>query len=135
MRVVAFGPALVASEDPGGGLSAAGFPMTTCYVDVFPVEITISVVISVCALSGEDYDPERYIIVTSPSGERASAMQFGWHWQDNPETQVKFRVFAQQLPVYLEGEGLYTLGLYTELEGGEAEQTFPLQVSLNPALS
>ena len=135
MRVVAFAPALVASEDPGGGVSAAGFPMSSCYVDVFPVEITISVVIGVCALSGEDYDPVRYIIVTSPSGERASAMQFGWHWEDNPETQVKFRVFAQQLPMYLESEGQYTLGLYTALEGTEPVQTFPLQVSLNPALT
>jgi hypothetical protein len=132
MRVVAFAPALVATEDEGGGVSAAGFPMTTAYVDVFPVQITISVVIAVCGLSGEDYDPVRYIIATAPNGERSSTMQFSWHWEDDAESQVKFRVFAQQLPLYLESEGTYTLGLHNQMEGGEPEQTFPLQVSLSP---
>lgn len=132
MRVVAFAPALIAADDPAGGVSAAGFPMTQCYVDVLPAEITVSVVIGVCALSGDEYDPVRYLIATSPTGERASAMQFGWHWEDNPEAPVKFRAFCQQLPIYLDSEGSYTLGLYSELEGGEAEQTFPLEVSLSP---
>lgn len=134
MRVVAFAPALIADEDPAGGVSAAGFPMTQCYVDVLPAEITISVVIGVCALSGDEYDPVRYLIATAPSGERASAMQFGWHWEDNPETPVKFRAFCQQLPIYLDSEGSYTLGLYSELDGGEPEQTFPLEVSLTPSV-
>jgi hypothetical protein len=35
---------------------------------------------------------------TSPSGERLSTMQFGWHWDDNPDAPIKFRVFAQQSP-------------------------------------
>jgi hypothetical protein len=132
MRVVAFAPALIATEDQGGGLSAAGFPMTQCYVDVFPAEITISVVLAVCGLEGEEYDPIRYIIVKGPDGERASAMQFGWHWEDNPETPVKFRVFVQQLPIRVESEGIYNLGLYRDLAATQHEQTFPLQVGLSP---
>ena len=132
MRIVAFAPALIATEDDGGGVSAGGFPMTQCYVDVVPAEITISVVLGLCALSGEEYDPIRYIIVKGPDGERASAMQFGWHWEDNPEIPVKFRVFVQQLPIRIESEGTYTLGLYRDLDGREVEQTFPLQVGLSP---
>lgn len=132
MRILAFAPALIATEDPGGGISAGGFPLTNCYVDVFPAEITISVVLSVCALSGEEYDPIRYIVATAPNGERVSAMQFGWHWEDNPESPVKFRVFAQQLPIRAGGEGLYTLGLYSSLESTHPEQSFPLQVSRSP---
>lgn len=134
MRVVAFAPALIASEDPDGGVSAAGFPMTCCYVDVFPAEITISIVLGVCALSGDEYDPVRYIIATNPAGERVSAMQFGWHWADNQESQVKFRVFVQQLPIRVDSEGTYTLGFHSALEGTEPEQTFPLQVSLSPGI-
>ena len=61
-----------------------------------------------------------------------SAMQFGWHWEDNPEIPVKFRVFVQQLPIRIESEGTYTLGLYRDLDGREVEQTFPLQVGLSP---
>lgn len=132
MRVVAFAPALVATEDEGGGVSAGGFPMTTCYVDVFPAEITISVVLGLCALAGEEYDPVRYLIVKGPDGERASAMQFGWHWEDNPETAVKFRVFLQQLPISLTSPGIYNIGLYAHLDAARPEQTFPLQVSLSP---
>lgn len=133
MRVVAFAPALIATEDEGGGVSAGGFPMTNCYVNVFPAEITISVILGLCALSGEDHDPVRYIIVKGPDGERASAMQFGWHWEDDPETPVKFRVFVQQLPILVQSEGIYTLGLYSDLAGTHAEQTFPLQVGLSPS--
>lgn len=134
MRIVAFAPALIASEDEGGGVSAAGFPMTNCYVDAFPAEITISVVIAVVGLSGDEdeYDPVRYLIVKGPDGERASAMQFAWHWDDDPESPVKFRVFLQELPISVGSEGTYSLGLYTHLEGTQPEQTFPLQVSLSP---
>lgn len=132
MRVVAFAPALIATEIPGGGINAAGFPMTIAYVDAFPTQIAISVVISVCALNGDEYDPVRYLIADSPSGERLSAMEFGWHWDDDPDAPVKFRVFCQQLPIMVRSEGIYTLGFYRELEGGEPEQTFPLEVSLSP---
>ncbi|MCW1957237.1 MAG: hypothetical protein KIH64_001555 [Mycobacterium sp.] len=132
MRVVAFAPALIATEDEGGGVSAGGFPMTSCYVNAFPAEITISVVIAVCGLRGEEYDPVRYLIANGPDGERSSAMRFNWHWDDNPETPVKFRVFVQQLPIWVGSEGTYSLGLYTHLEGTQPEQTFPLQVLLSP---
>ncbi|MCB1289561.1 MAG: hypothetical protein KDB47_18105 [Mycobacterium sp.] len=132
MRVVTFAPALVATEEDTGGISAKGFPMTSCIVDVFPAEITISIVAAVCGLSGDEYDPVRYIIVTSPAGERVSAMEFSWHWDDNPDVPVKFRVFAQHLPIRVESEGTYTLGLHTSLEGSEPEQSYPLPVILNP---
>lgn len=107
--------------------------MTSCFVDVFPADITISMVIAVCALNGEEYRPTRYLIASSPAGEQVSAMQFEWQWEDDPDIPVKYRVFAQQLPVRVECEGTYTLGLYPELNATDPEQSYPLQVSLTPA--
>lgn len=48
------------------------------FVDVFPAEITVNVVVAVYTLNGDEYDPVRYIVAASPSGERLSTMQFGW---------------------------------------------------------
>ena len=36
MRVVAFAPALTVTEDEAGGVSATGFPMTSCFVSELP---------------------------------------------------------------------------------------------------
>ena len=79
MRVVAFAPALTVTEEEDGGIAATGFPMTNCFISEAPTEITISVMIGVCALSGGEYDPVQYLIVTGPNGERAAAMEFRWH--------------------------------------------------------
>ena len=133
MRVVTFAPALSASEQDGGGLAVRGFPMTSAKVDVFPVEITITIVVSVCTLNGDEYDPARYLVATSPRGERLSTMKFGWRWDDNPDSPVKFRAFAQYLPFTVDSEGTYILGLYDDLDAADAAQTFPLTVTLNPA--
>ena len=48
MRVVTMAPALSAIEEEAGGLSLQGFPMTSCFVDELPLEITIPVVVAVC---------------------------------------------------------------------------------------
>jgi hypothetical protein len=134
MRIVTFAPSLSAVEEEAGGLSLRGFPMTSGFVDIFPAEITVNVVVAVCTLNGDEYDPVRYIVATSPSGERLSAMQFGWHWDDNPDCPVKFRVFAQQLPIVIGSEGTYTLALCEELDAAdEAAAVFPLQIFRNPA--
>ena len=58
-RVVAFAPSLVAVEAEDGGLNAYGFPMTSCYVEEMPAEITNPVVIAVCGLAGEEYHAVR----------------------------------------------------------------------------
>lgn len=128
MRVVAFAPALSAAEEDGGGIAARGFPMTSCYVDSLPTQITVPMVIAVCALGGGDYDPVRYIVATAANGERVGSLEFGWHWHDNPPTPVKFRVFAQYLPMRVEEAGVYTIGLYDSLHAGETEHLFPLPV-------
>ena len=133
MRVVTFAPSLSANEEPAGGLALKGFPMTSGYVDVFPAEITLDIVVAVCGLNGEEYDPVGYIVASSPSGERLSTLKFGWHWDDNPEAPVKFRVFAQKLPVVIGAEGVYTLGLYEDPDAGDAPlETFPLEILRNP---
>ena len=65
MRVLTFAPALAATEDDGGGVSVDGFPMTHCFVSEFPTEITITMVLVVCTLAGEEYSP--CLLYTSPS--------------------------------------------------------------------
>ena len=115
MRVVAFAPSLSAVEEDAGGVNIKGFPMTSCYVDSFPAQITVPMVIAVCALGGDDYDPVRVIIANSPEEERVGSLEFGWHWHDNPPTPVKFRVFTQYLPMRAEAAGVYTIGLYESL--------------------
>ncbi|MCB1263207.1 MAG: hypothetical protein KDB56_01150 [Mycobacterium sp.] len=135
MRVVAFAPSLSAVEEDAGGVNIKGFPMTSCYVNNFPAQITVPMVVAVTALGGTDYDPVKYIIATSPEGERVGSLEFGWHWRDNPPTPVKFRVFAQYLPMRAEAAGVYTVGLYDSLESTETDILFPLPVlKSNPLL-
>ena len=131
MRIVTFAPSLTAVEEESGGLALRGFPMTSGFVDVFPAEVTINVVVAVCTLNGEEYDPVLYIVATSPSGERLSTMQFGWHWDDNPDCPIKYRVFAQRLPIVMDSQGTYTLTLRKDPDG-DAAQDFPLQIFHNP---
>jgi hypothetical protein len=128
VRVVAFGPALTVTEQDAGGVSATGFPMTNCFVSELPTTVTISMVIAVCALSGGEYDPVQYLIATAPDGERAAAMEFRWHWQDIDETPVKYRVFAQYLPLRIKSTGIYTIGLYDRLDSVETVAEFPMPV-------
>jgi len=135
MRVVAFAPALTVTEEQDGGVAATGFPMTNCFVSEAPTEITLSVMIGVCALSGGEYDPVQYLITTGPNGERASGMEFRWHWDDIPETPVKFRVFAQYLPVQITSAGMYIIGLYDSLDATVANAEFPLPVNLYDPLT
>lgn len=128
MRVVAFAPSLSAVSQDSGGVTAEGFPMTSCYVDSFPTQITVPIVVAVCSAGGVDYDPRKCIIATSPADERVGALEFAWHWHDNPPVPVKFRVFAQYLPMRVPSAGVYTLGLYDTLDDTESEHLFPLPV-------
>lgn len=135
MRVVAFAPALSANEEAAGGVAVKGFPMTSCYVNNFPAQITVPIVVAMTALGGTDYDPVKVIVATSPTGERVGSLEFGWHWNDNPPTPVKFRVFTQYLPMRVVEAGVYTLGLYDSLEDTHSEHLFPLPVlKMNPLL-
>jgi len=135
MRVVAFAPALSTQDDAGGGIVAQGFPMTAFYVDGFPGQITVPMVISFVTLGGTDYDPVAFIVATSPEGQRVGSLQFGWHWPDNPPTPVKFRVFTQYLPMRVESPGVYTIGLYDSLAAEFSDVLFPLPVlKSNPLL-
>ena len=136
MRVVTFAPALSAEDDAAGGVNLTGFPMTSCYVDNFPAQITVPMVVAFCALGGADYDPVRSIVAHSPEGERVGSLEFRWHWHDNPPTPVKFRVFTQYLPMRVEAAGVYTIGLYETLDAGESEHLYPLPVlRMNPLLA
>ena len=136
MRVVTFAPALSAEDDAAGGVNLTGFPMTSCYVDNFPAQITVPMVVAFCALGGADYDPVRYIVAHSPEGERVGSLEFRWHWHDNPPTPVKFRVFTQYLPMRVEAAGVFTIGLYEHLDAGESEYLYPLPVlRMNPLLA
>ena len=135
MRVVAFAPSLSAVEEDAGGVNIKGFPMTACYVDSFPAQITVPMVVAVTTLGGTDYDPVKVLIATSPSGERVGSLQFNWHWTDNPPTPVKIRVFTQYLPMRVEEAGVYSIGLYDSLEDADSDVLFPLPVlKRNPLL-
>lgn len=135
MRVVVFAPALSAVDEEAGGVTVKGFPMTLCYVNNLPAQITVPIVVAMTALGGTDYDPSKVIVATSPSGERAGSLEFGWHWPDNPPTPVKFRVFTQYLPIRVEEAGVYTLGLYDSLADTETEYLFPFPIlKVNPLL-
>lgn len=102
--------------------------MSSCYVDNFPTQVTIPVVVAVCTMGGSDYDPRKYIVATSPDDERVGTLEFAWHWPDNPPVAVKFRVFAQYLPMRVQSAGTYTLGLYDSLDGAETDHLFPLPI-------
>ena len=135
MRVVAFAPSLSAVEEDAGGVNIKGFPMTTCYVESFPAQITVPMVVAVTTLGGTDYNPRKYIVATSPEGERVGSLEFSWDWADNPPTPVKFRVFTQYLPMRAEAAGVFTIGLYDDLEDTNSDVLFPLPVlKRNPLL-
>ncbi|MCV7226691.1 hypothetical protein [Mycolicibacterium komossense] len=128
MRVVAFAPSLSAVYNDAGGVDTKGFPMTSCYVKSFPSQLTVPMVVAFYALGGADYDPVRYIVATSPAGERVGSLEFGWHWDDNPPNPVKFRVLVQYLPMRVEAAGPYSIGLYDSLDATETDHLFPLPV-------
>lgn len=132
MRVVAFAPSLTAEDAPDGGINMRGFPMTSAFVDVLPVDITVCVVIAVVGLAGEEYSPQLYLGVNSPTGERLVTMQFGWQWDDIEDVPVKFRSFVQYLPIQVQSEGVHTFGLYDGPDATETEHTFPLSIFRNP---
>ena len=132
MRVLAFAPSLVAEEARDGGINMRGFPMTSAFVDGMPVDITVSVVIAVATLAGQEYNPALYLGVNSPLGERLTTMQMSWQWDDVPDVLVKFRSFLQYLPMHIETEGVYTLGLYDDPDATETDHTFPLMIFKNP---
>ena len=102
--------------------------MTSCYVDRFPTQLTIPLVVAVSAVGGSEYNAQKYVVATSPDDERVGALEFAWQWPDNPPVSVKFRVFAQHLPMRVPSAGVYTLGLYDSLDDTETEHLFPLPV-------
>jgi hypothetical protein len=133
MQVMAFAPARNARLEEAGGVTADGFPMTSCYVESLPAQLVIPLVLSVYSSGGGDYDPRRFIIAKSPAGERVGLLEFAWQWPDNPGVPIKFRVFAHQLPITAYSAGVYTVGLYEDPEDDEPEFEFPLPVlRLNP---
>ncbi len=133
MQVIVFAAARNARLEEAGGVTADGFPMTSCYVESVPAQITIPLVLSVYTNGGSDYEPRRYIIAKSPEGERVGLLEFAWQWADNPGVPIKFRVFAHYLPITAYSLGVYTIGLYENPNDETAEFEFPLPVlRLNP---
>jgi hypothetical protein len=128
MRVITFAASLSAVQEDTGGIATKGFPMTSCYVDNFPAQITIPMVVAFCAAGGGDYDPVKYITATSPDGERVGTLEFRWHWHDNPPSPIKFRVFAQHLPIKVTTTGVYTIGLYDSPHSTETDHIYPLPI-------
>lgn len=132
MEVQAFAASSSAVLDEAGGVNAHGFPMTSCYVETFPTQITIPLVLAVHTCGGGDYEMRRFIIATSPNGERVGLLEFSWGWPDEPGLPVKFRVFAQHLLVGIYSAGLHHIHLYDD-PNGEPEASFPLPVlKMNP---
>lgn len=135
MHVIAFAPSLRAALDEQGGVSAAGFPMTSCTVDGLPARIGVQVVLAVWAQNGTDYRPRRFIVARSPAGESVGSVVCDWHWPDEPGAAVKFRVLVAQLSMQVNTVGTYGIGLYDNLEDAETDQVFPLPVRATSPLA
>jgi hypothetical protein len=135
MHVVAFAPSSSVVLHEGGGVKADGFPMTSCHVDSFPKQITIPLVLAVYTQGGSDYDPRRYIVATSPEGERLGVLECAWHWPDKPGVPVKYWVLTRNLPMMVKSPGVYSIGLYDSLDATETDHKFPLPVlKFNPLI-
>jgi hypothetical protein len=135
MHVVAFAPSTRLFLQDAGGVTADGFPMTTAYVDDFPMGVTVPLVLAVYTQGGSDYDPVRYIVARSPEGERLNVLECTWHWPDNPGVPVKFQVLTRYLPLVVHSAGIYTIGLYDDPDATESDHLFPLPViKTNPLL-
>jgi len=135
MHVVAFAPSTRLALQDAGGVTADGFPMTMAYVDSFPINVTVPLVLAVYTQGGSDYDPRRYIVARSPDGERLNVLECTWHWPDNPGVPVKFQVLARYLPLVVNSAGVYTIGLYEDPDATETDHLFPLPVvKTNPLL-
>ena len=128
MRVLAFAPSLRAVSQDAGGIATEGFPMKSCYVEGFPTNITIPVVVAFCSPDGTNYDSRRVIVATSPDGERVGTLEFAWEWPDDPALGIKFRVFAKHLQMRVQQAGIYSVGLYESLHRTETDHMFPLPV-------
>ena len=135
MHVAAFAPSTRAVALDAGGVRLDGFPMTSAYVDTFPKQIALPVVLAVYTQGGSDYDPRRWIVARSPEGERVGSLECAWHWPDNPGTPIKFRVFAHTLPVMVHHAGVYNIGFFDSPDATETDHLFPLPVmQANPLL-
>ncbi|MGE4024736.1 hypothetical protein [Mycolicibacterium sp.] len=92
-------------------------------------------VVAVCANGGAEYDPQLLITVTGPDGQRVGSLEFAWHWHDNPPAPVKYRVFAQYVPVRVETVGVYTMALHQSPDDTDTDHQFPLPIyQRNPLL-
>jgi hypothetical protein len=135
MHVIAFAPSTRVATHEGGGVTADGFPMTSCHVDTFPKQITIPLVLAAYTQGGSDYDPRLYIVAKSPEGQRISTLECTWHWPDKPGTTVKFWVLTRYLPLVVESAGLYSVGLYDSPDATETDHLVPLPVvRFNPLI-
>jgi hypothetical protein len=135
MHITAFAPSTQLAMNEGGGVNANGFPMTSAHVDSFPQQISIPLVIAAYTQGGSDYDPNLYVVATSPEGDRIGTMKCAWHWPDKPPSPVKFWVLARHLPILVQSPGVYTIGLYDSPDATETEHQFPLPVvKFNPLL-
>jgi hypothetical protein len=135
MHVVAFAASTRLALRDAGGVAADGFPMTKAYVDDFPISVTVPLVLAVYTEAGRDYNPRHYIVARSPDGERVNDIECSWDWPDNPGLPVKFQVLTRFLPLVVHSEGVYTIGLYDDLDATESDHLFPLPViKTNPLI-
>ena len=135
MHVISFASAVRADLEAGGGVSASGFPMTRLTVGAVPATVSIPIVLATWTSGGTDHDPCRYIVATSPDGQRVGTVECSWHWPDTPGSPVKFWVLTRQLTIVVRSAGVYTIGLYDSLGDAEPEQVFPLPVFVaNPLM-
>ena len=125
----------IATAQNASETGPASGKFTVTQTAISSTDTVLSYSIAGSALGGTDYDPVKYIVATSPDGERVGSLEFGWHWHDNQPTPVKFRVFTQYLPMRAESAGVYTIGLYDSLEDTDSDVLFPLPVlKTNPLL-
>jgi hypothetical protein len=109
--------------------------MTSARVTSFPAHFTVPLVLAVYTREGTDYDPRRYIVARSPTGERLGSIECSWHWPDLPGSPVKFWVSTPHLPLVVPSAGIYSIGLYDSLDETHTDHVCPLPVDkANPLL-
>ena len=129
LQVAALLVAGSATLEDDGAINATRIPIAYFEVDQIPLSTEISVVLVVYARAGGDYDPQLYIVCKDPAGVRRGALEAAWHWPDDGNKPSKYRCFSQQLPLDIEIEGEYTIGVYYDAEG-HIEMSTPIPVSV-----
>jgi hypothetical protein len=132
LHVAALLVAGTATLEDDGAINATRIPTTCFEVSEVPLWTEVPVILVVHARAGGDYDPQLYIVCKDPAGAQRGYVQTGWHWEDEKDKKSKYRCFSQRVPLAIESEGEYTIGVYYDADGN-IEMATPIPISITLA--